>query len=148
MSIILIDTNLLLYAYDVTEPGRSGRAQAMLDQLKGTGLGRLSVQCLAEFFSISTRKLKPPLTRAQALTQIALMGEAYPVLDLTLAIVLEATRGARDHQLAYYDAQIWATAKLNQIPVIFSEDFPSADVLEGVRFVNPFAADFDLDNWI
>ena len=44
----------------------------------------------------------------------------------------------RDHALAYYDAQIWATARLSQIPVIFSEDFNSWSSLEGVRFVNPF----------
>jgi len=27
------------------------------------------------------------------------------------------------HHMSYWDAQIGATAKLNQIPVIFSEDF-------------------------
>ncbi len=56
-------------------------------------------------------------------------------------------RGVRDHQLSYYDAQVWATARLNQVPVIFSEDFNSNAPLEGVRFVNPFASDFVLENW-
>jgi len=45
--------------------------------------------------------------------------KAIPVLDLTPLIVLEATRGACDHKLNYYDAQIWATAKLNQVAVVF-----------------------------
>ena len=54
----------------------------------------------------------------------------------------------REHGLSYYDAQIWAVARLNQVPVIFSEDFNSNSVLDGVRFVNPFSAEFDLTAWV
>jgi len=69
------------------------------------------------------------------------------VLPLTEQVALEATRGVRDHHLSYYDAQIWAAARLNQIPVIFSEDFQDGVMLEGIRFVNPFAPRFDLERW-
>jgi predicted nucleic acid-binding protein len=62
-------------------------------------------------------------------------------------IVLEAVRGVRKHRLAYWDAQIWATARLNQVPLILSEDFSDGQVLKGVRFVNPFAPGFDLQVW-
>jgi len=54
----------------------------------------------------------------------------------------------RQHSLSYYDAQIWAAARLNQVLVIFSEDFNSGSVLDGVRFVNPLVTDFDLDAWV
>ena len=47
-----------------------------------------------------------------------------------------------------YDAQIWAVAKLNQAPVVFSEDFSDGQVIEGVRFVNPFARDFQVEEWV
>jgi predicted nucleic acid-binding protein len=63
-------------------------------------------------------------------------------------IVLEAARGVRDRSLSYYDAQIWATARLNQIPLVFSEDFTDGSVIEGVRFVNPLAGDFRLESWV
>lgn len=46
------------------------------------------------------------------------------------------------NHLAYYDAQIWACARLNHIPVVLSEDFQDGQTLEGVRFVDPFAEDF------
>ena len=62
-------------------------------------------------------------------------------------IVLEAARGARDYDMAYYDAQIWASARLNQVATVFSEDFSDGQTLEGVRFVNPFAAGFRLEEW-
>lgn len=57
---------------------------------------------------------------------------------ITDLIVLEAARGVRDHATSFWDAQVWATAKLNQIPVVLSEDFASGSVIEGVRFENPF----------
>jgi len=31
----------------------------------------------------------------------------------------------------------WATARLNQIPLIYSEDFKSNTIIEGIRFMNP-----------
>ena len=62
MAPILIDTNLLIYLFDHNQPDRQSRAINVLDQLELTGLGRLSVQNLAEFFSVSSRKLLPPLS--------------------------------------------------------------------------------------
>ena len=148
MSSILIDTNLLIYFYDQNQPIKQAQAQKVLDHLELTGSGRLSVQNLAEFFSVSTRKLSPPLTPEQALKQIDLFMRMWPVFDLTPLIIFEAGRGVRDYQLSYYDAQIWATARLNQIPTIFSEDFNSGATLEGVQFINPFAPDFVIEIWL
>ncbi len=61
--------------------------------------------------------------------------------------VLEAGRGVRDHQRSCYDAQIWATARLHQVSVVFSEDFSDGSVIEGVRFANPFAPGFVVEAW-
>ena len=65
------------------------------------------------------------------------------MLPLTAAVVLEAVRGVRAHGLSYYDAQVWAVAKLGQIPVVLSENFDAGSVLEGVSFLNPFDRAFD-----
>lgn len=102
---------------------------------------------MTEFFRAVTRPSRSLLTIADAMLQAQRLVRAWPVHDVTPFIVLEATRGVRDHQLAYWDAQIWATARLNQIPVVFSEDFNSGSVLEGVQFVNPFADTFVLTDW-
>jgi predicted nucleic acid-binding protein len=71
--------------------------------------------------------------------------ETFPV---TSQVVLEAIRGVREYQLSFWDALIWAAARLNQIPILFSEDFNLGSVMEGVRFVNPFAPDFDLQSML
>jgi len=69
------------------------------------------------------------------------------LFDITPLVVIEAVRGVRVHKLSYWDAQFWATARLNQTPVIFTENFNVGGALEGVRFVNPFGADFVLTDW-
>ena len=145
---ILLDTNVLVYAYDRAEPVKQAQALDVLDRLQIAGAGMLSVQVLAEFFWIVSRKLSLPLPLDQAARQVELFIQAWPVLDLTPFIVLEGVRGVRDYQFSYWDAQIWAVAKLNQIPVVFSEDFPMGAVIEGVRFVNPFEPDFDIEMWL
>ena len=147
MTTVLIDTNVLVYAHDRGEHAKQKHAIQVLERLNTTGSGRLSVQCLAEFFSATTRRPTPKLTLAEAIQQADYLARAWPVLNLSPLIVLEAARGVRDHQMTYWDAQIWASARLNQIPVIFSEDFNDGAMLEGVRFVNPFATGFVLEAW-
>ncbi len=147
MAAILIDTNVLVYAHDRGEPIKQTQAILVLERLHLTGSGRLSAQCLAEFFRATTRQPNPILSLAEAMQQTQRLARAWPVFDVTPFVVIEAMRGVRDHQLAYWDAQIWATARLNQTPVVFSEDFNSGSVLEEVRFINPFAGNFVLSAW-
>ncbi|MDX9992873.1 MAG: PIN domain-containing protein [Anaerolineales bacterium] len=145
MPSILLDTNILVYSFDVRQPAFQTKAKALIFQMESVGAACLSVQCLGEFFRVTTAKLH--LSPAEMVEQVAIWRQIFPVFDLTSQIILEAARGVRDHQLAYYDAQIWASARLNQIPVVFSEDFQDGQTLEGVQFANPFASTFNLDEW-
>jgi predicted nucleic acid-binding protein len=148
MKTVLIDTNVLIYLHDVHETVKQPIAQTVLATLAERKAGRTSVQNLAEFFHVTTRSLKPPLTADEAITQVELFQQMWPVFDLTFLIVLEAARGVRDHQLSYYDAQLWATARLHQIPFIISEDFQTGRTLEGVTFLNPFVDGFEIEEWL
>jgi predicted nucleic acid-binding protein len=147
MALILFDTNILVYAHDAADPTRQARAIVALDRVHSSRQGRVSTQVLGELFSILSRGKKPLLTRAAAAKQIDRLTRAWPVLDVTSLIVLEALRGVTAHQMAYWDSQLWATARLNQVPIIFSEDFNTGATIEGVRFVNPLRNDFDISAW-
>jgi len=145
---ILVDTNVLVYAYDHSEPQKGAKALDALDVLAVRGLGALSTQVLAEFFNAVTRKIPAPLSLEQAYDSLKNYLESWRVLDVSGMVVLEAARGARDHGFNFWDAQIWAVARLNQIGLIFSEDFNPGATIEGVRFVDPFAGDFDIEDWL
>jgi predicted nucleic acid-binding protein len=140
----LVDTNILVYAHDRSYPQKQERALELLDHLTQSGSMAVSVQSLAEFFWASTRRLKPPLTILDAARQMERFARSWPILDLTPLIALEATRGVKTHRLSYWDAQIWASARLNQIMNILSEDFSHNQIIEGVRFQNPLHPTFNL----
>lgn len=144
MKTILVDTNLLVYAYDPRDKARNERAQQVLRRLRQSRRGVMSVQSLAEFMRASQKLAMSP---DEALRIVQAFALSWPILDLTPALVLEAGRGVSQYTLAYYDAQIWAAARLNQIGVIFSEDFNPGSILEGVRFVNPLAEEFVIEAW-
>ena len=144
MPTYLLDTNLLLYAHDHFETHKQARALELLERL-GDGLSAaLSTQNLAEFANVALKRLKPPLSPAEVTEQLRLLEQTFVVYPLTAAVVREAVRGVEIHTLSYYDAQVWAVAKLNQIQVVLSEDFNVAATLEGVLFLNPLDPKFDL----
>lgn len=134
----LIDTNILVYAYDAAEPEKQQTALSLLEELVASDRGLISTQILSEFFVVATRKIANPLTASQAEKRVVNFCQIWPVLPLSEMIVLEAVRGVRIHSFSYWDAQVWATARLNQVQSIISEDFSHDQVVEGVRFFNPF----------
>ncbi|ADD26831.1 PIN domain-containing protein [Meiothermus ruber] len=133
----LVDTNLLIYPLDARDPRKQQQAANVLLELVQEGRAALPVQALSEFASVALRRLEPPLSPQQVGLEVERLMQAFPVLPLTAPVVLEALRGVTQHRLSYYDAQVWATARLYQVPLVLSEDFPTGAVLEGVRFLNP-----------
>jgi len=63
---ILVDTNVVAYAYDRSEPVKQRAALDLLSSLVSGSKGALSVQVLAELFVVLTRKLAAPLSAAEA----------------------------------------------------------------------------------
>jgi predicted nucleic acid-binding protein len=141
---VLVDSNVLVYAYDRAATAKQRQAVEVLDHLVTTSSGVLSTQVLSEFFVTVTRKIAYPLSLREAEGRIHNLFHAWPVIEVTGLIVLEAARGVREHHLSFWDAQIWAAAKLNQIPLVFSEDFSDGRITEGIRFINPFGANFKI----
>ena len=144
LNAILVDSNVLVYVYDPRDRRKQGLAAVIIDRLIQAGTAVLSVQCLSEFFNATTRKLPERLSPAEALERVTRLARSCRVLDLTPAAVLEGCRGASQYKLSIWDALIWATAKLNQVPYILSEDLQHGLFLEGVRIQNPFLPEFDL----
>jgi predicted nucleic acid-binding protein len=146
MPVVLLDTNILVYTFDPRDIACQEQAISILLKLEEGNAGCLSVQNLSEFANVAIAKRLLPFD--EVVNKLEGWSSVFPVFTLTPLVVLEAVRGVRDHQLSYYDAQIWAVARLNQIPVVFSEDFQDGQSLEGVRFVNPFSDAFEINEWV
>ncbi len=142
---ILLDTNVLLYTVDPRDRFKRDRANSVVQTLGRRPDVALSAQTLAEFCNAALRKFA--LSPDGIGDYIRQYERSFTVHPLTAAIVSEALRGVRDYRLAYYDAQMWACARLNNLEAVFSEDFNPGATLEGVAFVNPFAPEFDVAAW-
>ncbi len=140
----LVDSNILVYAYANQSNDKQLRARQVLSLLADNNNGYLSTQSLSEFSNVMLRKVFLPAKTVYGLVEQ--FEQIYMVYPLTAAIILEAIRGVEEHKFSYYDAQIWAIAKLNQIPIILSEDFNSGSGIESVLFQNPFDPEFKLAN--
>ncbi len=140
----VVDTNVLVYALDRREPDKRERAGEVLRRIGGAETAALPAQVLSEFANACLRKLEPRPDSEVVRREVERLMLAFPVLPLTGPVVLEALRGVREHLLSYYDAQIWAAARLGQVGVVLSEDFNPGAVLDGVSFTNPLDPTFDL----
>lgn len=144
LSDFLIDTNIAAYAFDRAEPAKQERAITVLDRLAASARGAMSTQVLAEFFSTVTTKTTSALSAEEGRARLEEFTRNFTIYAVTPAIVLEAARAVEERRMSFWDAQVWATAKLNQVPVVLSEDLQGWDFLEGVQFLNPLAESFDL----
>ena len=132
-----IDTNVLLYAHDVTAGAKHDRATALLAQLWDSRDGCLSVQVLQEFFVNLTRKVPQPLNAGATKEIIADMSRWYvhaPAADDVIAAIgLHQSTG-----ISLWDAMIVRSAAELGCGVIYSEDLNHGQLYAGVRVENPF----------
>jgi predicted nucleic acid-binding protein len=137
---LFLDTNILVYAYDRSEPVKQKRARVILGRIEESGSGALSTQVLIEFFSVVTRKLTERMSAQEGYSHLREYVRSWKVLSVTPEIIIESARGVAEYKFPIYDAQIWATAKENGISIVLSEDFSHGSGIEGVKFLNPFIA--------
>lgn len=138
-----IDTNVLVYASDRSEAVKFPKAQALLGQMFATGRPTVSVQMLSEFYWSVTRKIPLPLRHDEAVTEINQFFIVMEVVSLTPQVFREALGIIARQQMSLWDAQLLSAAIAGGTSIILSEDFQHRRTIEGVTFLNPFAADFD-----
>ncbi len=134
---ISFDTNILVYATDNAAGERHLRAADLIERSIRLGNCIQTLQSLGEFFSVVTRKAGIAPDAAAAFVdgwRAVLLVEASTAADLG-----EAMRAVREHRLAFWDGMLWATARRIGVRVLISEDFQDGRILDGVRFIDPFA---------
>ena len=132
-----VDTNILVYAFDSTDPTRHRSAVELLSRLMDEDRLRLSTQVLQEFYVTMTRKPRPPWSPDQALAKLDDFS-AWPVTTIDVPLVREAVLLSRDAVLSFWDALVVVAAARSGANTLYTEDLNNGQVLRGVRVVNPF----------
>lgn len=129
---VLIDTNILVYAWDSSDRQKQIDAIAILNEYRNNAF--LSIQNISEFSSVMLRKG----CDTQWLENVVqTYNQLMHVLPIRSQDVQKAIAAVNRYQMSFWDAQIWAVASSNQITVILTEDGQVGQQIEGVEFVNP-----------
>ena len=132
-----VDTNVLLYAYDVTAGERHRLARELVGRLGRTRAGVLSVQVLQEFYVNATRKIAEPLSPESARERVRALSR-WRLHTPTAADVIGASEIAEQSQLSFWDAMIVRSATQMSCSVLWTEDLNRSQRVSGVELRNPF----------
>ncbi len=136
---VFVDTNILIYAYDLDAGEKNVISAAILRDLWENGMGVISTQVLQEFYVNVTRKIETHLTKSQARGII----ESYlvwPVEVNDARTVLAASEIEERNRLSFWDAMIVASACRANAEKILTEDLNPGQEIEGILIENPFAS--------
>lgn len=132
-----VDTNVLVYAHDVSAGMKHTRARYLLQTLWRSKCGCMSIQVLQEFSANITRKVAAPLSAAETAEVVRELA-AWKIHMPEVNDILEAIRVQQRYRISFWDAMIvWSAARLG-CDVLWSEDLNPGQTYEGVRVENPF----------
>lgn len=134
---VFIDTNVLVYAYDISAKKKHEVAVSVIENLWYSGTGILSSQVLSEFFVVVTRKIPNPLSVniAKSIIKDFLTWDIIPIYEDS---VLDAIEILQKYNLSFWDAMIVESALRGGASLLLSEDFSDGMEIEKLKIQNPF----------
>ena len=134
---VFVDTNVLVYARDRTEPEPHVRALEWMAMLWQTRSGRLSYQVLQEYYVTVTQKLDPPRAVADAREDVASLISWRPTpVDLTL---IDRAWAIQDrYGFSWWDSLILGAASQSGCTHVLTEDLQDGQDVEGMTIISPF----------
>ena len=134
---VFVDTNVLVYSRDASEPQKQEQAMGWMAHLWGTRKGRLSFQVLQEFYVTVTHKLKPGLDPESARNDVRSLLAWHP-LPVDARIVEGAWVIQDRYNLSWWDAMIVSASQVAACRYLLTEDLQEDQELGNIRVVNPF----------
>ncbi|MEK6583878.1 MAG: PIN domain-containing protein [Nitrospirota bacterium] len=134
---VFVDTNIIVYAYDMDAGKKYQIASKLVKDLWHSGLGVLSTQVLQEFFVTVTNKISSPLDIVKA-TGIVKNLSKWNVIVNDVNILLAAIEIHEEHKFSFWDSMIIAAAIKGGAKALLSEDLSDNQEIEGLIIKNPF----------
>ena len=132
-----VDTNVLVYAHDVSAGDKHARARSLVEHLWQAELGCLSTQVLQEFCVVSTTKGPRPIPLEKAARIVAQLSQ-WRVHRPTVDSILSAMRLQSRYQVSFWDALIVESALELGCSTIWSEDLNPGQAYGSVTVASPF----------
>ena len=134
---IFVDTNVLVYAYDISAGEKAKVAREILLGLWENGTGVISTQILQEFYVVVTRKIPSPMDArtARGIVEDLLLWE---VIANDENSVLEAIDISIKYRISFRDSLVVQAAARSGATELLSEDLHPGKAAKGITVRNPF----------
>ncbi len=127
---IFIDTNILLYLYDI-----DGRKKNQAKEILKSN-HYISTQVLNKFTNISIKKIK--LNGDELENNLQKIIEKTTVFTFNEQTIRFAIKIQNRYKFQYYDSLIIATALENNCNILYSEDMQHNQIIDTLTIKNPF----------
>lgn len=142
MSVEFVDSNIVVYAHDVSSNSKHARSRELIERLWTSGRGALSVQVLQETYVTLTRKAPKSLSPRVAIEIVEELS-AWPVHVPAAVDVIEAARLAARYQLSFWDGMIIRSALESGAETLWSEDLQHGMRIQSLRIASPFMEELE-----
>ncbi len=138
MTKVLIDTTVLVYAFDNSDGEKHEKAGKILTELEASGNGILSIQNIVEFARVLTEKSRLPQNPNMVRSYILQLKKLFEVKYYNENTVAEALHLSSVYGIHFFDALIAATMEENFIYEIATENENDFRKITNLKITNPF----------
>lgn len=136
MPLQFVDTNIFIYANDNSAGSKHIRARSLLTELALSDSGAISIQVLAEFYAVSTAKLRIPKSI------VDVMLEELSIWTLHRPAYVDVIQSIQIHRrlkLSWWDSLLVNSALELGCTTLWTEDLTDGQRIGKLTVRNPFA---------
>jgi uncharacterized protein len=141
----LLDTNILVHAYNKSSPHQEQASKILKQAMQGEIHAYLSPQVLYEFFAVvtSAKRVEHPISSTEAANLCLDLWECIEIekLNPSARAPFEVFKFVQELNLSkaeIFDCVLAVTAKENSIDSIFTENTADFKPYKFIKVVNPF----------
>ena len=136
---IFFDTNIICYAFDLSEPDKRAICEGLVKQVLGGEIaGVVSNQVLGEVFNAAVSKLKVAPDKARIMVRAMTESDKWQKINYTYETIDRAAERFEQLGVPFWDLVIAETLKENEITEIITENEKDFDKIPWINVRNPF----------
>ena len=136
---IFYDTNVLYYAYDLSEPEKRNTCKLLISKVfMGEAKGVISNQILVELYNALTRKLDVKSNTAKVIVESFITSTNWLKISYNHITVQAALDTSKAFRAPFLDSLITETMKENGLTQITTENEKDFARIPDIKIKNPF----------
>ncbi len=133
----IIDSNILVYAFDLSEKEKHLKAKKFLTKMLFENKGILSVQNLIEFHATITKKVKNPVSKEISQQIIKELSDSVEIINYSEKTIINSINFEKSYKLHFWDSLLASTMQENNIFLIYTENIKDFKKIPWIKTINP-----------